>query len=73
MEVKYWLVSAVNSIAGTLCIKPFSWKELSVYQQLCKVLNDVHPNEHWTICTNECPTIFPEQGVRFVNGRFIKL
>lgn len=73
MEVKYWLVSAVNALAGELCIVPFSANKLNAYVNQVNLLRVICPNEKWTICTNECATTFVEQGVRFVNGKFVKL
>jgi hypothetical protein len=73
VNVKYWLVSAVNALAGELCIVPFDEKELSFRQKQLGMLRTMCPNEHWCICTNECATTFPEQGVRFSNGKFVKI
>lgn len=73
MQVEYWLVSAVNALAGDLCIVPFGAKELSARVRQVELLRAICPNEQWTICTNECATIFPDQGVRFSNGKFTKL
>lgn len=72
--IKYWLVSAVNALAGTLCVLPFNGeKYLIEHQQLCRLLNEKNHSERWTICTNECATTFPEQGMRFSDGKFVKL
>ena len=73
MEVKYWLVSAVNALAGELCIVPFGANELKARVSQVELLRVLCPNEHCTICTNECATTFVEQRVKFVNGIFVKL
>ena len=73
MEVKYWLVSAVNALAGELCIVPFGAKELNARVSQVELLRVMCPNEQWCICTNECATTFPEQRIKFVDGRFVKL
>ena len=73
MEVKYWLVSAVNALAGELCIVPFGAKELNARVSQVELLRVLCPNEHWTICTNECATTFVNEGLRFSNGKFVKL
>ena len=72
-RVNYWLVSAVNALAGDLCIVPFGEKELKARVSQVELLRVICPNEQWTICTNECATTFPEQGVRFSDGKFVKL
>ena len=73
MEVKYWLVSAVNALAGELCIVPFGAKELNARVSQVEILRVMCPNERWCICTNECATTFVNEGLRFSNGKFVKL
>jgi hypothetical protein len=73
MEVKYWLVSAVNALAGELCIVPFGAKELNARENQVELLRAICPNERWCICTNECATTFVDEGLRFSDGKFAKL
>lgn len=72
-EINYYLVSPKNALTGDLCILPFGEKELSKYASMRNYLNSVEPKSGWTICTNECPTIFMDYCLRFKNGRFERL
>lgn len=72
-QVNYWLVSPHNAITGELCILPFGEKELNNYQKMCNYLKREQPESRWTICTNECATVFNDEQLRFQNGRFERL
>lgn len=69
----YWLVSPHNALTGELCVLPFGAKELNNYQKMCNYLKREQPHSRWTICTNECATIFHDEQLRFQNGRFERL
>ena len=70
---KYWLVELTRQKVYQFFEgqKTVSTNDLNDLSGFARKLNEDNPSDWWTICTNECASVFPELGVKFWNGEFI--